>query len=190
MTSDTDSHPLDALAAHAMEEREQQRRTIEEARQRRDESRRQLDEIVASSHLMPTLQEFQRTHLGEYSRIMQYFGTTPQYDPRHPTMGDFVLYVELQWSEEPIDLGAEDTPAGCHTVQMQVLANGGGADDDSIAFPSIMERCTREEWTRDGEVLKATIHRAYEHAVHSRKKTTQAYRFPYGIQTIYDIEAV
>jgi hypothetical protein len=181
-------YPLDsgAVAADEEREREEQRRLVEQAVQQRRAALARLSGILDDAKLVRTLHHFQQERLGEYSRIMRYFGTTQQYDPRHPMAGDYALYLELQWSDEPIDFGAEDTPPGCFTISMHI--NTGEDEPDSIAFPSVYQRCTRDDWQRDANVLKRAIQMAYDHAMHSRKRTTRAYRFPWGIQTIYDIE--
>lgn len=186
MPSDTEPHPLETMMGHIEDDRDEQRRLVELAVQQRREALHRLGHILNDAKLIPSLRRFLRENLGDYCRIMKYFGATPQYNPRHPSANDYALYVELQWSDVPIDFGAEDTPPGCFTIPMQIMA--AEEEADFIAFPSLFQRCTRPEWEHDPNIILKTIQHAYEHAMHARKRTTQAYRYPWGIQTIYDIE--
>lgn len=180
-----EQHPLEAMTGKP-EDDHPERDLGEAADRARRAAAARLDHILLDSRLLPTLRRFQREHLGDYSRLMRYFGTTHQYDPRHPSAHDHALYLELQWSDEPVDFSAEETPPGCYTVQMQVLGDSSGAD--SIAFPSVFLRCTRDDWESDATALAKTLHLAYDHAMHGRKRTTQAYRAPWGIETVYEMQ--
>lgn len=185
MSDALDQHPVEAMTGKP-EDDHTERGLSEAAAHARQAAARRLNDILLDSRLLSIVRGFQREHLGDYSRLMRYFGTTHQYDPRHPSAHDHALYLELQWSDEPVDFGAEETPPGCYTVQMQVLGDSSGTD--SIAFPSVFLRCTREDWERDATALAKTLHLAYDHTMHSRKRTSQAYRVPWGIQTAYDIQ--
>jgi len=186
MSDAMDAHPLDAVGAMADQAQEEQRRLVDEAIRERHEALKQLTSILVDARLIHSLHHFQREYLGDYSRVMQYFGTTPQYDPRRPMAGDYAMFLELQWSDEPIDFGMEDTPPGCFTIQLHVSAGDG--DADSVAFPTLFQRVTRSDWEREPDLVARALYLAYDHVMHSGKRTTRAYRFPWGIQTIYNIE--
>ncbi len=185
MSDALEQHPLEAMTGKPDDDHPEQGLSQAAVHAQRAAIRR-LDDILLDSRLLSSVRRFQREHLGDYSRLMRYFGTTHQYDPRHPSAQDHVLYLELQWSDDPVDFGAEETPPGCYTIQMQVLGDSGGAD--SIAFPAVFLRCTRQDWEADATALVKTLHLAYDHAMHGRKRTTQPYRVPWGIQTVYDIQ--
>ena len=185
MSDALQQHPLEAMTGKPEDDHTEQQLSEAATRARRTAAAH-LDRIVLDSRLLSTLRQFQREHLGDYSRLMRYFGATHQYDPRHPSAHDYALYFELQWSDEPVDFSAEETPAGCYTIQVQVLDDSSGMD--SIAFPSVFLRCTRAEWEGDSTALTRTLHLAYDYAMHGRKRTTQAYRHPWDIQTLYDIQ--
>lgn len=188
MSQATDQNPMSAVTGPPDYEMMDQQRLIELATQQRRRALGWMNETLNDSKIITVLREFQRARLGNYSRIMKYFGTTHLYDPRHPSAGDFTMQIELQWSDDPIDFGAEDTPAGSYLIPLFVLSGDG--IEESIAFPDIYQRVTRPEWQADTQTLGRLLEVAYAHAVKRDKRARHSYRYPSGIQAIYDIEMV
>lgn len=186
MTHSIEPHPLESMMGQPEDDQAHQRQTVEAALKARQTALARLDGILNAARLVHALRRFQRDHLADYhSRIISYFGTTQHYDPRRPTPDDYVLYLELQWSDWAVDFSQDETPVGCFTIPIRVLID---TETDAIGFPSIFTRCTRAEWERDPTALKGMLSQSFDQAMHARKRTTQAYRVPWGIQTVFDIE--
>ena len=188
MSQATPQTPMGALTGASDDETMDQQRLVELAKQQRRLALGWMNKTLNDSKVVTVLREFQRGRLGNYSRIMKYFGTTHLYDPRHPSAGDFTMQFELQWSDEPIDFGAEDTPAGSYVIPLFVLS--GDEVEESIAFPDIYQRVARDEWQADTQALGRLLGLAYDYAVKRDKRARHSYRYPAGIQTVYDIEMV